>query len=504
MTGMSSAAPGRPRLLRAPSAIRWIAADARDVTRIDTATGRAAVALTSVARGVASWQRRLERKRLLAVLRRAAIVALATASLLQIGALVSGRGGFGLWLAPALLVLAACLVLGLTRRTPAVTAARMLDRDLGLGAGVTTALELEAATGASGPRGLGALALADGRGALAASLVGARARLRPGRGELGSLITGVAVLALLLALPAAGGRGASAASAQRHTIALPAGGAGAQSAAAPVGATLKGFHQAPAEHTPSLAQVATGTARATGQASGHSPYGGGVSNNAPAGANAPASQTVGKAGSTTGTRATASSSSAAEGDASHEKATVGQQDGNTGTTGSASSQGTVQGISPNAGGQASAPKSPAAGGGKASTTGGSTRGGTGSSAPGTATGRIVKRGGTSGGATAGAARAVKNAANGVVPQLRTSNALPIQPGYESVPGSKGASGESASTSAGSAGGASHAGRATAGTAGGSAKGAAYVAPGAAGLAPLDRGLVEGYFGSSARIAASGW
>ena len=99
------------------------------------------------------------------------LVALAAACLLQVVALASGGEGLGFWLLPAALVAVVCVALGLSDRTTPGTAARMLDRDLDLGAKVSTALELESG---STPGGLGALALADGRDALAESLAGAR------------------------------------------------------------------------------------------------------------------------------------------------------------------------------------------------------------------------------------------------------------------------------------------------------------------------------------------
>src|SRR5436305_2262932 len=163
----------RRRSPGAPAALRWIAADARDVTRISEAEARPTVDVESVAWGVRRWQRRLERRRLLAVLRRAVLVTLAAGCVLQIGALAGGGSGLGPWLAPAALVAAAALAIGVARRTTPSSAARLVDRDLSLGAKVTTALELESLARGVRPAGLAGLALADGRGALASSLAGA-------------------------------------------------------------------------------------------------------------------------------------------------------------------------------------------------------------------------------------------------------------------------------------------------------------------------------------------
>ncbi|MDP9259071.1 MAG: hypothetical protein M3Q31_21340, partial [Actinomycetota bacterium] len=64
--------------------LRWIAAEARDVARIDRATVRPAVAVETIARGVRCWQHRVERRRLLALLRRAALVGLGAACAMQV------------------------------------------------------------------------------------------------------------------------------------------------------------------------------------------------------------------------------------------------------------------------------------------------------------------------------------------------------------------------------------------------------------------------------------
>ena len=135
--------------------------------------------------------------------------------------------------------------------------------------------------------------------------------------------------------------------------------------------------------------------------------------------------------------------------------------------------------------------------------GGSSRGG-GSSAAGNSQ-TPSSRQATPGGATAGGTRGGANAALGVVPQLGGGKTLPIQPGYEAATGTKGAQGENASANANGAGGASHSGQAGAGAASGTEAGdVPYVAPGSAAVAPVDRRLLRGYFGSFARVSAAGW
>ena len=198
----------RRRLPGAQSAVRWVAADARDVARIHGSSAGPAVAfpddvsVATVEGGLARWQRRVERRRLLAVGRRGALLGVAAACLLQLGALASGNDGSGLWLLPAALPAVAAVAFGLAHRTSPAAAARLLDRDLALAAGVSTALELEtSAERAASGRGLGALVLADVRGAIGRSLPGARARLQPRRRETALLAALVAALAALLLVP---------------------------------------------------------------------------------------------------------------------------------------------------------------------------------------------------------------------------------------------------------------------------------------------------------------
>ena len=499
----------RRRSSGAPAAVRWIAADARDVTRIGECKSRPAVDVESVAWGVRRWQKRLERRRLLAVLRRAALVALAAGCVLQIGALAAGSSGVGLWLAPVALVGAVALAIGVARRTTPASAARLVDRDLSLGAEVTTALELEAAARTARPAGLAGLALADGRGALASSLAGARARTRPHGAELallGALVAAFAVL-LLVASPRSGSS-VTALPAKARTVppssrALRAD-SGVPGSADP-GPSLQGFKQTPIDAPPLAAVQAGGTTRTGGAASGHSPYGGGVAGNTAAGSKQPSSRTVGQSGSVQGTQDTGGGSSGAgAGKGSLPNGTPAGT-GESIPGGAASSKGGPGATSvapvPNgrpsgssAGGQSSA---------GASTAGGQSQGGAGSSAPGSRPGGKSSRS-APGGATAGTTPGAKSNGKGVVPQLGGHGALPIAPGYEAVAGAKGATAESSSSAEGQGGGTGHSGQAVRGATGGGGTGVPYVPPGGASVAPIDRGVVLGYFGSLARVNASGW
>jgi hypothetical protein len=465
----------------------------------------------SVARGVGRWQRRVERRRLLVVLRRAALVGVGVACLLQIGALATGSSGAGIWLLPGAIVAALVFAFGVTHRTTPSSAARLLDRDLALGAQVTTALELETSPrGAANARGLGALALADGLGALAASFVFTRVRLQRRRGELGLLAALLAGFAVLLAVPSPrSDNGAVAVPAKAGTVQTPSRALHADNGlatGADPGPSLQGFKQTPLDAPPLAAVQAGGTTRTGGASSGHSPYGGGVANNAAAGSSQPASRTVGQSGSVQGTQDVgASSSSASEGKGSLPNGQSGG-DGESIPGGKQASKGGpgATSVAPVPSGQPNGTAPNSTSSGTASSSGGQSKGGTGSSAPGNApgskTGRAAPGGGTAGTQTGG-----KSNGKGVVPQLGGKSALPIAPGYEAIPGEKGATSESASSAEGQGGGAAHSGQAVRGAAGSAGgTGVPYVPPGGASVASIDRGVVLGYFASFARVNASGW
>jgi hypothetical protein len=486
------------------AAIRWIAVDARDVSRIDAGPSTARRNVPSVTQAVGRWRTRIEARRVVAIVLRSVVIGLLLACLLQVVALAAGRSGVGWWLVPAAVAGAACVAFGLAHRTTRRTAARMLDRDLALGAGVTTALELEGQGATTGT--LGALALADGRGALGRSLAGGRVRLLPLRRELLALVLLAAVLVGLALVPAGSTNRSATGLVQRSGHPGSAAGA-SRPTKVPVGPTLRDYRQTPVHRAP-LAQVASGSTPSTSQnpyTSGHSPYGGGIQNSSKAGAIQPVSHTVGPAGTKIDTKSTTASSSSAEGAAAKGKGNVGSQSGTSGTPGSASTKGAVQGIAPSDGESAPPQKAaPSNTGAQASSTGGSSRGGTGSSAAGSSQGSDSRRG-VPGGATAGGTKGAASSGTGVVPQLGAGNALPLQPGYEAVAGSRGAAGEHSSSTAGGGGGESHSGQAVGGSAsGGGGAGVAFVPPGGSTVTGSTRQLLLGYFGSFSRVTASGW
>ncbi|HET6174052.1 MAG TPA: hypothetical protein VFD90_15685 [Gaiellales bacterium] len=503
----------RRRLPGSAAVLRWIEADARDVARVDRAETGPAVLVQTVARGVRRWQRRLERRRLVGATRRSALVGISAACVLQIAALATGNSGAGLWLVPAALLAAIAGAIGLAHRTSPATAARLLDRDLGLGAEVTTALELETSSRrAAEPRSLGALALKDGLAAVASSLAGARARLRPRRGETALLAALAAGLVVLLAVPSPRGEsGARAAlSAKAHAAPPSRRALRAENGLPPTvdpGPSLQGFKQTPVDSPPLAAVQAGGTTRTGAAASGHSPYGGGIANNSTPESAGPGSRTQGQSGSVQGTQDVgASSPSAGAGSGSLSKGGAGATNPNSTKGGSASKGGAgATSVAPLPRGQPSASASGGSSSGTASRNGGQSQGGSGSSAPGSSPGAPSGKS-RPGGATAGNTGGGKSNGKGVVPQLGSSRgALPIAPGYESVPGAKGATNESASSSQGHGGGTGHSGQVVGGAASsGGGTGVPYVPPGGGPVASIDRGVVLGYFGSFARVNASGW
>jgi hypothetical protein len=501
----------RRRSSGAPAALRWIAADARAVARIDRSTVRPAEAVKTIARGVRLWQHRVERRRRLALLRRAGLVGLGAACAIQSGALATGNSGAGAWLIPGALLAALVLAIGITHPTSASSAARMLDRDLALGAAVATALELENSQRLAAPRGLAALALADGRTVLATSLVFARARLQPRRGELALLAALTAGFAVLLLVPSPRSAASATAAAAAARTAPPSSRAlradNGLATSAQHAPSLQGFKQDAPDAPPLAAVQAGGTTRSGGAAAGHSPYSGGVSNTSAAGSSAAASRTSGQSGAVKGTQDDAGSpSGSSQGSGSLPNSSAGK--GKENIVGGSSAKGNANGarsVTHTSQGQqkASAPGGPQKG--SASRIANKSQGGSGSSAAGSAQGsKTAKR--SPGGTTAGSTGGGKNRGKGVVPQLGRSNSvLPLAPGYESVPGAKGATDESASSTVGRGGGAGHSGQAIGvGAGSGAGVGVPFVPPGGAAVASIDRGVVLGYFASFARVNASGW
>jgi hypothetical protein len=489
----------RRELHRRTDVARWLVADARDVARIASARPRTTGAVHSIGAGLAGWQRSIERRRLIAVVRRGAIVGLLAACLLQAAAVVGGHAGVGPWLWPALLLGVLVPVPGILRRTSPAIAARMLDRDLGLSAGVTTALELECEAGT--PSGLADLVLADGRAALARSGAGARARLRPRPHESGLLAALALVLAGLLLVPAVGRSPRTSAVAGART---PVRHAPTATESDPTrqqaGPDLRQFGQKQPTLPPLNAVPGTPRTGAAGSRSGHRATG---SSDRSGPSVKPSSRTVGNAGylqtsRTNGSPApSASRSSGANGRGSSTLAAQAAPAARPVGRG-ASDRTTRVANERAANGNAAANGIPGRANARSGT---SPRGG--ASAPGAGRSSAARHA-TPGGATAGTTRGRANAAAGVVPQLAGRTGLPIQAGYEAAKGSKGGRGESAADANG-AGGASHPGAAGAGAAGAGGGGALpYVAPGSALVSPADRRLLLGYFGSYARVAAAGW
>jgi hypothetical protein len=471
-------------------------ADARDVARIAGAPLRNTQTVLSVASGVARWRRRIERLRSLAVVRRALIVAGASACLLQLVALAAGRAHLGLWLVPALLVALVCLVPGLANRTSASTAARMLDRDLGLGAGVTTALELEREAGIA--RGLAGLALEDGRNAVADSLSGARARLRPRHAESLLLVAIAGVLGAMVLVPAPGRGGTQRALGAprgdtRHAIAT-----GDDATRQQAGPDLRGYRQ---QNGSSRSQRAAGT-RSTPSGAGTGSHGAGTASGTHTGSVQPASRTVGNAGylQTSRTSSSTAPPSTSKGTTGHGSIVLGSHE--TPAAGSLSSSGVKANTTVANAQQADGSTTTGGIPGKANTAGGHRRGGGRSAAAGATPAGAAEQG-TPGGATAGATRSAQQRATGVVPQLGANRQLPLQAGLQAIRGTKASGNEHSASSANGAGGASRSDRASiAGSATGA--GVAYVPPGGSSIAPADRRLLIGYFGSFARVSAAGW
>jgi hypothetical protein len=182
---------------------RWLLADPWDVVRFARRTAPDAVPPRpndgDLSAGLSVWQSIMARWRLVAVLRRWAIVALTLALLLA----VSGRLSAGLpaWIiagVPAVLLVAGVALSA--RRPPSLAAvARVLDHHLALKEQLATALALFGSADAHGPLG----ARLEAR---AAALIGQARREWTARptfagAEWAALVAASAVLALLLVVP---------------------------------------------------------------------------------------------------------------------------------------------------------------------------------------------------------------------------------------------------------------------------------------------------------------
>ena len=345
-----------------------------------------------------------------------------------------------------------------------------------------------------------------------ASIAGARARLQARRGELALLASLVAGLALLVLVPSPRDHSASRAAAPPAKARSVAPSERALRAdhgldtSPSAGPSLQGFKQTPLDAPPLAAVQAGGTTRSGGAVSGRSPYGGGIANDAPTGNVQPASRTLGQSGAVQGTQdAGSSSTSAGEGSGSLPNgaaapSSTNPSDGASGTKGGAGS--TSVAPIPRVQPTGSAPDG--ASSGTASRNDGRSQGGSGSSAPGSTPGTRPGRS-TPGGATAGTTSGGKSRGKGVVPQLGGRGLLPLAPGYEAVPGSKGATGENASSTAGRAGGAGHSGQAIGGAAGAAVdRGCPTCRPAARRSPPSIAASCSATSRSFARVNASGW
>ena len=488
----------RRELLRRTDVARWLIADARDVAQIGPARPRASGAVHSIAAGLASWQSSIERLRLIAVVRRAAIVGLLAACLLQAAAVGGGRGGVGPWLWPALVLALLVPVPGILRRTSPAVAARMLDRDLGLAAGVTTALELEREAGT--PTGLAGLVLADGRAALTLSGAGARARLRPRRRESGVLAGLALALAGLLLLPAIGGNSRTSAisgarTPVRHTAIATENDPTRQQA----GPDLRQFGQKqptlpPLNAVPGVTRRGAVGSRSGRRASGSSDRGG-------ASVTA-ASRTVGNAGylQTARTNGSASpSGSRSSGASGRGSSTLTSQAAPAARPvgGAGSDRATAVANERAATGRAAANGIP----GRANTRSGTSPQG-GASAPG-ADQTSAARHATPGGATAGTTRGSASAPAGVVPQLWAARGCRSRPATRPRRGRRAVGARAPPMRAAPEARAMRARRAPAPPAM-QVPGCSPTSRRAARRSRRPTGALLGYFGSFARVAAAGW
>src|SRR4051794_15130736 len=220
--------------------VRWIAASAQDVVQVRPGSAATAGAPDDLDAGLRTWRRRIERRRLFVVARRAVLVGVTAAAVLSLPVRLAG-GPAAAWIAPAAAAALAATLLGIAGRADASATARLLDRDLGLHDTLATALELD---GSPSPTVLEAAVAADGRRAIGRALAEARAASRPGGREWRAALAAAAILAAVLAIPAPGGGGAGRSAAGGPVRTAPGGGrAGA-------GPSLSRFSHPPARRQP--------------------------------------------------------------------------------------------------------------------------------------------------------------------------------------------------------------------------------------------------------------
>ncbi|MBS1878637.1 MAG: hypothetical protein JST31_03915 [Actinobacteria bacterium] len=228
------------------AAARWLLAPATDVVRFSGA-GRAresalepgSEGAQELAVGLELWRARIERRRRLAVARRAGIVtAMVGAPAAALAALGVLPAAVAIGIAVAMLALA--LWAGLRRRRGLAVTAQLLDERLRLYDRLGTALEIERRGGARTP--LERRAHGDAVALLAAGEGDWRLDPAPAPGEWGALAALLAVAAVLVVVGGVGGGGAGGGSATSRGGAGPGGTAGE---AAPGGSGKAGQPGAP-------------------------------------------------------------------------------------------------------------------------------------------------------------------------------------------------------------------------------------------------------------------
>jgi hypothetical protein len=152
---------------------RWLHGNAGDVVRIVPARRDRERARLGLREGLPRWRRRIDRRRIAALVRRWLLLGLVLAVVVELLAAVAGASDRALWLILPGAMTIAGIAAGLRARVDSAQTTLLLDRQLGLSERLTTALELTPAETARGP--LGALVLGEADAAIDASLAHSRA-----------------------------------------------------------------------------------------------------------------------------------------------------------------------------------------------------------------------------------------------------------------------------------------------------------------------------------------
>jgi hypothetical protein len=449
--------------------------------------------------GLRAWASAIHRKRVVVIVRRHLIAAVALAILATAICILLGGDRHSLWLAAPLVLALADAALAASRMVSVERVAQLLDESLDLHDRLVTALGIlrERET----PLGLRALVVAEAQTAVDASFASVRLRTRRAGREWLSLFGCVVVLAALAAVPGIGGTSANSSAARAsHTRsgAVARNRAGSNGSASATRRVPAAGTQGAQIDRPPLAVTSNGSPSTKG--SGFSPYGhGGVSLSAKQlaqqglaspslGTKALGAVALNEAGGTGSGAAASTPGAGASAGAGGGKAAAGGAASATPTSRAGGSTSGAGPLTPLAG-RRSANALAGSGTGKANA--GSGSGGVGNAPP--------------GGSGAGSAPGSTALRAGVVPVLGTGSAgLPLQAGYAPSSARQSAGGEGVSQTPNGGGSGGRSAQAGGGGQTSVSSSLGLIPPTFNSTSALDQGVLSSYFGSANQLTPGNW